>query len=242
MKQAFRFSILALTLALSACATPGAPGNDAIVVKADSPNGGANEATLIAASHGRVQRSGDDLILRFANGRVMTFHNDDKGCEDGLDHCDGFVLAADLPQFHWLLVNERLYEGENLFLFDDQTGGRTQIPFWPVFSPDGQRMLFLNDDVSDSFPGDNLEIWRREGTRAVREWADNPSESDTGVPPDFGPYHAEVQNWRGDHISLIFSTHDIFNTRTRQTISGRKWTATLTHGTDGWRLNARAPK
>jgi hypothetical protein len=214
--------------------------SQAIAIDSDYRNLERNEAALLANSHGRARRSGDDLILTYANGQSRTFHNDNKGCEYGPDHCDGFVLAADLPQFHWFLVFEELYEGGRLMLYNDQAGLPTELLYFPVFSPDGQRILIQNDDVSDDFPGDNLEIWRRESNRMEREWSANPDESDTGVPREM-PYHSEVQNWQGDRITLTLSSPGTYNVQTRTSLPDRKWTATLIRQADGWHLNARAP-
>ncbi|HWY60926.1 MAG TPA: hypothetical protein VNW15_03400 [Rhizomicrobium sp.] len=247
MNSAFRLPILVFLapLALAACDSATGPESgtsETVAVEPDYHNMGAKEVALIAHSHGRARRVGDDLIIAFSNGQTRTFHNDNKGCEDGPDSCDSFVLAADLPQFHWFLVYEGFYEGGRFTLYDDRGGLPTEIPYWPVFSPDGQRILIQNDDVSSEFPGDNLEIWRRQGAKAVREWSANPDAGDTGVSQGGPPYHSEVQRWRGDRVALIFSVPDAYDLKTRTSASGRKWTATLTRQADGWHLNARAPK
>jgi len=199
------------------------------------------EAGRLAASHGRARRQGDDLILTFADGKSRSFHSNTKGCQDGPDDCDGFTLIGDLPRFHWFVLFESLYEGGNFLLVDDQTGLPTPIPYWPTFSPDGTRFLILNDDVTDFFPGENLEIWRRWGNRAEREWIGNPDERDTGVPDALGPYHIKLLRWKGDVITLAFSTDDTFNTKTQTATPARHWTGTLRRGPDGWLLSARGP-
>jgi hypothetical protein len=230
-------------LALSACASVPTlmhGKNQSIAIEPDYRNMGTNGAALIANSHGRARQDGDDLILTFTNGQSRTFHSDDKGCQDGPEHCDGYVLMADLPQFHWFLIYERFYEGGRITLYDDRGGLPTEIPYFPAFSPDGQRILIQNDDVSSEFDGDNLEIWRREGSRIVREWSANPDETDTGVPYGL-PYHTEVRNWQGDRITLTMSARGAYDMKTKTSAPDRQWTATLTRRSDGWHLKARAP-
>ena len=199
-----------------------------------------HEAASIANSDGRARRTGDDLVLTFADGHTKSFHNDDKGCQDGPNHCHSYVLAAALPDFHWLLVVERFYEGGKFDLYDDRNGLLTELPYEPVFSPDGQRILIQNDDVTSEFPGDNLEIWRREGFRMVREWAANPDEHDTGIASGLGPYHSQVQDWKGERITLIFSVPGAYDLKTRTNAPGRSWPVTLRREPDGWHLNALA--
>jgi hypothetical protein len=224
---------------LAACAAPidGAPEKAFLQPDYSHPN----EAASIANSNGRARRIGDDLVLTFADGHTKSFRNDDKGCEDGPDHCHSYVLAAALPNFHWFLVVQRFYEGGKFDLYDDRAGLLTELPYEPVFSPDGQRILIQNDDVTSEFPGDNLEIWRREGNRMEREWAANPDERDTGISRGPGLYHSEVQSWQGDRIVLIFSVPGAYDLKTRTSAPGRSWPATLTRKADGWHLSARAP-
>jgi hypothetical protein len=95
--------------------------------------------------------------------------------------------------------------------------------------------------MSGFFDGDNLEIWRREGTRAVREWVANPDASDTGVSQGGPPYHSKVQSWRGDRITLTLSVPGAYDLKTRTSAPGRAWPGTLTREPDGWHLKAKAP-
>jgi hypothetical protein len=199
------------------------------------------EPKLIAASKGRARRTGDDLFLRFADGKSRTFHNDNKGCQDGPNHCDGYILIGALPAFHWFVLFETAYEGGRYYLYDDRDGLPTEIPYWPTFSADGERLLIQNDDVSGFFEGDTLEIWRRKGYRMEREWIANPEESDTGVHTD-GPLHTKLLSWTGDRITLEFRTDEDFNPTTGKHTSARRWTGTITRAVDGWHLDAHAPK
>ena len=235
---------LLVMLPLCACA-PAAPDatpdpGSFIAIPADGDRQmGENEPNLLAASHGRARRMGDDLILHFANGEDRRFHNDNKGCEDGPGHCEGYLLIGDLPAFHWFVLFQTAYEGGNFLLIDDRDGLPTSIPFWPIFSPDGLRLLIQNDDESDFFEGDALEIWRREGQRMQREWIANPDEGDTGVHTD-GVLHTRLLSWKGDRMVLEFRTDEVFDTKTRLRTPARHWTGTITRAADGWHLNARA--
>jgi len=201
---------------------------------------GANEAVLIANSHSRARRDGDNLTLTFANGHTMTLHNDNKGCEDGPDHCDSYMLAAEVPQFHWFLVFEAFYEGGNFYLIDDRSGRKTRIPYWPVFSPDGQRILIQNDDeVSDH--DNNLEIWRRDGDGAVLEWSHSVKQANAELPSLFGFYYTSVANWRGDRIDLALSSTAQFDVKTKKVMPAQNWTGMLIHENGEWKLQADWP-
>jgi len=243
------FALLIMAAAIIACAAPtpqdpaSAPAPPPIAAGSNSTEDMQRaEPALIAASHGRAERTGDDLVLRFANGHSRTFHNDDKGCPDGgPDHCDSFVLIGDLPAFHWFILFEALYEGGRFQLFDERDGLPTAIPYWPSFSPDGERMLIQNDDASGFFEGDALEIWRRDGYRMKREWIANPDEADTGVRTD-SILHTKLLSWAKDLITLEFRVDSNFDTRTRQLTPERLWIGTIARGAQGWSLNVRAPK
>ena len=230
-----------VALSLSACVSPDrAPASFTAIAASDRAMA-ENEPRLIAGSNGRAQRTGDSLILHFANGKSRTFRNDNKGCDDGPDHCDGYILIGDLPAFHWFVLFETAYEGGRFWLYDDRDGLPTEIPYWPTFSADGTRLLIQNDDESSFFEGDSLEIWRRAGFRMEREWIANPGESDTGVHTD-SILHTKLLSWTGDRIVLEFRTDEGFDTGTGKRIPERRWTGTIIHKPDGWHLDARAPK
>ena len=235
--------VLALLLLTACNATThiaAADKSSFIAIAGDGHEMADAEPGLIAASKNRARRMGDDLTLHFADGKSRTFHNDNKGCQDGPDHCDGYILIGDLPAFHWFVVFETAYEGGRFFLIDARDGLPTEIP-WPSFSTDGQRLLIQNDDVSGFFEGDGLEIWRREGYRMEREWIANPNEGDTGVPTN-SVLHTQLLSWTGDQITLEFRTDADFNTKTGARTPERRWTGTIRHAADGWHLHAHAPK
>jgi len=236
--------VLAL-LSLAACDSAihaAAPdGSFFVAIPGDGHEMADAEPGLIAASKDRARRIGDDLILRLADGKSRTFHNDNKGCQDGPDHCDGYILIGDLPAFHWYVVFETAYEGGRIFLIDTRDGLPTEIPFWPTFSSDGQRLLIQNDDESGFFEGDALEIWRRDGYRMEREWIANPNEGDTGIRTN-SVLHTKLLSWTGDQISLEIRTDEDFNPKTVKRTPERRWRGTITHAADGWHLQARAPK
>jgi hypothetical protein len=199
------------------------------------------EPALILASKTRAHRDADALILHYANGESRTFRNDNKGCQDGPDHCDGYILIGDLPAFHWFVLFETAYEGGRYFVIDDRDGLPTELPYWPVFSADGQRLLIQNDDESGFFEGEALEIWRREGYRMEREWIANPDESDTGIHTN-SVLHTKLLSWTDGQIVLEFRTDDYFDVKTGQRTPERRWTGKITHAADGWHLDAHAPK
>jgi hypothetical protein len=186
----------------------------------------------------RAHAIGDDLVLSLTNGKIIRLHGDRKDCDDGNDQCTFYKFESAPPTSHWFSIFKGAYEGGDYFLIDADTGRKTDVPYKPLFSTDASRFLILNDDVTGNFPGDSIEIWRRERDRAVREWSSNLGETETGVRSD--SYQTKIQHWDGEAINISITTEDQID-KNKQFVAGRKWIGTIKHLTDGWHMNARAP-
>lgn len=181
------------------------------------------EPIVLAKAHGHAVRRGSELILRLTSGKTLAFPD-----SDDPDRVLNYKLMAYLPARHFFMLWDELYEGGEISLVDDRTGEETVIPWYPVFSPDGTRLLIQNDGEAFVIESENLEIWRRDGGRMVREWSINPGKAETGIDTVFA-FRTDVVRWSGNTIILAFAREE------------RHWTGTLTLASDGWRLWAPAP-
>ena len=121
------------------------------------------------------------------------------------------------------------------------TGRRTEIDAVSRFSPDGKRFLVQNDNVATDHEN-NLEIWRRERDGAIIEWAHPYKQVYVEAPVLQNIYHTEVMGWRGDRITLAFSSGKWFDTKKKSVIPARHWLGYLTREASGWHLEAYWPK
>ena len=179
-----------------------------------------------------AERHGNSLSI-LAHGKTLVFTNDRTACyaSDATSdaHCVGYVLIANAPQSHSLVVEKFSgLEGSDCYLIDTITARQTQLSGRPVFSPDGQELLitqFSND--SDN----NLEMWRRQSDTAEVEW-EHPFKQAYAEDPNLREmYETHVTGWSGDHIALALDSGD------------RKyhWTGSMTRDAAGWHLSAKSP-
>jgi hypothetical protein len=193
----------------------------------------AAEPPLIQAAQDRVERRGDDLLLRPRSGPSITFTDHKAACErDDADHCDGFAFMGAFAKPRALVVQQFFYEGSNFIFVDETSGRQIRLAAMPVFSPDGQRFLVAPYDLENDIGPNNLEIWRREGDGAVLEWAHTLAQAHAEDPSLPLPYQVEVQSWSGDRIKLSLFT---------DVPEKRRWRGTLVRDKDGWKLSAQSP-
>ncbi|MCB2378923.1 hypothetical protein LGH70_15085 [Hymenobacter sp. BT635] len=163
------------------------------------------DSPTIAQTGGRVQRLGQALTFKAANGRTVTLQNDTTDGEDAVV----YMYWGSLPKAHQWVANAWLYEGRAVVLIDQRTGQRTNIWGHPSTSPDGQYILASSSDLVATFdpngfqllqirPGGPQLVWQRElanwGPAAVRWRADGsavvkqefgPTESGADLPPRY---------------------------------------------------------
>ena len=164
-------------------------------------------------------------MLHLANGRTMTLRGDIAGCQDGYEHCISHRLNPAPAACRCFSVADVGYEGGSFFLIDADTGRQTDLPYEPSFSPDGKRLIILNSDITGDFPGDTVEIWRREGDRAVPEWQASPIELEGDIL-----LYPKVIGW-----SENSGTFSFMRAHAGANDADKPWTGTATRGPDGWR-------
>lgn len=216
MMVSFRLLAPFLLAPLAACATarlePECAGNAMCAAR-------AAESRILVPS--RTERRGDDLLLFPSQGARLAFTDNNRACEaDEVADCVGYALMADRPKIRAWVLQRFFYEGGDFLLIDDHSGKQTELDGEPIFSPDGGSFLVAQNDEENAAPY-NLEIWRRDGDGAVREWAHTSDE----ILPDM--YDVKVLRWRSNQISLALSNN-----------SGKRIGATLTREPLGWQLKA----
>jgi len=149
-----------------------------------------------------------------------------KCADDDAAHCVVYALVADLPTRHAYLVNEGFYEGGNFLLIDDRIGRQTVLPGLPMFSPDSQELLTIDNCVAYGSDLD-LQIWKRSGDRFVEEWSHRTFSDQISE---------ELVRWSSrDRLSLKFSTTEL---------TGKPpvhWLGALVRHGKAWRLEMKLP-
>lgn len=113
------------------------------------------EATPLAQTGGRVQRTGRDLTLRAANGKTVVLRTDTTDSEDVIV----YHYWGQLPSVHQWVVSVSLYEGQAVVLIDQRTGQRTDVWGRPVASPDGRYILASSSDLAAAFDPNGLQLF-----------------------------------------------------------------------------------
>ncbi len=198
------------------------------------------EPQALAFAKARATRESGSLHLKLSGGDVLNLQNGAGDCSLTAADCLHYIFTADLPARHAFLVLEARYEGGDWILIDDRTGMRTKLDAVPVFSPDNERLLILSqNEAYGGFFG--IEIWRRMGDAAVREW----SHSLAGDAPEFGgakascPAETFAENaaWRGNR-RIAFELHSSASFGCAEA----SWPSLIEYGPGGWRLLTAWPR
>ena len=187
------------------------------------------EARALVLSQGRAERRGDSLRLKLSGGRILKLFSRPKDCElDNVDRCVNYRFIADLPSRHAFLVDATHYEGGDILLIDDTSGRRTALPGIPIFGPDSQELISI--DNCTAYGGDyDLQIWKRAGDHFVITWK---HETDALA----APVEKEVASWsRPNRIELRLRSEDWLGH------PSRRWSGALVRSGSGWRLEAKTP-
>ena len=175
----------------------------------------AAERRALAATGGRVSRTGGVLRLRLASGRTVTLGDT---LQEGGSHYRA-VYVGFRPGLGLHVIEQRFYEGGTYAVYHDRTGREATLPGPPVASPDGRRFLSASLDLEAGYDPNRLEIWRVEAAglhcEAVIDGEDRwGPDSVAWIGPD------AVQFAR---VALEQRTLDRRSTRERIVRSGTGW-------------------
>ena len=165
----------------------------------------AQEAGKLKDSQGTAQRVDDAIVLRLANGTVVTRRNEDQCGGDGkpplYQHCIRYVYLDHFPDHHAFLVGQMFWEDLFYEWIDDRTGEIAHIRCEPHFSPAGGRLIA----VCPSEMGYNgIQVWAHKGDKLVLEWEHEPKE--------YALY--TFQEWDGEDVVKLTMTTYVDNKMT----------------------------
>ncbi|WP_022826134.1 hypothetical protein [Hymenobacter norwichensis] len=125
------------------------------------PTDQENQSTVSDAplpTDGRVQRQGEQLVLRPAQGPAVTLTP--VPSPDGPEGNDNaYYYWGTLPQAHQWVVDVATDEGSGVLLVDQRTGRRTNLLGAPSISPDGRYLLSICEDVISGGTPTNLSVY-----------------------------------------------------------------------------------
>jgi len=163
----FGFFTLAC-VALASCGDPHASANRAAedaqigAVLADlNPDATRpREAQLIAASHKRISREGDQLNLAITDKEPVKLISNLWCPEMDLteENCVEYILVADLASSNAYVVEQTFYDSNDFVVVDTRSGAQTRVATPPQFSPDGERFIVVGFALADGGDHYALEI------------------------------------------------------------------------------------
>lgn len=139
----------------------------------------AVEKSAIAASNGRVLRTGDQICIhpQRAEDVCVTTNTTDEG-EEFIAYTYLGELGA--PPLHVLRV--AYYEGRAALLVDATTGHQQLVSAIPQPSPDGRHLAVASMDLDAAFDANEFVIYRYVGGAIVQELKVSPNDWGPGTP------------------------------------------------------------
>ncbi|TPG66531.1 hypothetical protein [Hymenobacter nivis] len=145
---------------------------------------------------GRVQRRGELLVLRPAQGPAVTL-KPEPAAEDGPEGKEiGYYYWGSLPQVHQWVVDVATDEGPAVLLVDQRTGRRTHLLGAPSASPDGRYLLSVCEDVTSGGTPTDISLYRCGSGAPQLIWSRDPQR--------WGPRAAR---WRDARHVVLLQAH-----------------------------------
>jgi hypothetical protein len=144
---------------------------------------------------GRVQRRGETLVFRPAQGPALTLRP--VPSPDGPEgNANAYAYWGSLPAAHQWVVDVSTDEGPAVLLVDQRTGRRTDLLGAPALSPDGRYLLSVCEDVASGGTPTDLSLYRVDGSAPQLVWR--------RALTDWGPRHAR---WRDARHAVLELAH-----------------------------------
>ena len=122
---------------------------------------------------GRVQRQGELLVLRPAQGPAVTLKP--VASPDGPEGNDNaYYYWGSLPLAHQWVIDVATDEGPAVLLVDQRTGRRTHLLGAPSVSPDGRYLLSVCEDVTSGGTPTDLSLYRCGSGAPQLLWSRDP--------------------------------------------------------------------
>jgi hypothetical protein len=155
---------------------------------------GDREAACLRELRGRVSRKGGLLSIRLETGKLKTYQNDQKACQnDDAQHCVSYLLLGYHPEARVYAIGISYYEGGSVQLLSARTGATLRLSGVPYFTPDGSRFVAIDNDYAYGGEHD-LSIGAAENGELSMEWRAAPAD----VPREW-----RFERWiDNDHVAL----------------------------------------
>ena len=182
------------------------------------------EAECIARSEGKAARRGNDLEIRSASGRVVSFAGNPGACAEGLTgKCLVHRLEGYRPGEGLFVVSERRWDARASVVGDARSGAETRVDNGPPrFSPGGTRFVGVMSSEARA-PANDLAVWSAGGAAPVPEWS-HPTAGGARA-------HYVFAGWDGeDRVRLDVSYNPVGGG------ANKKGEAAIVRGDAGWTL------
>ncbi|MBO2008803.1 hypothetical protein [Hymenobacter negativus] len=144
---------------------------------------------------GRVQRQGETLVFRPAQGPAITLRP--VPSPDGPEGNDNaYAYWGSLPAAHQWVVDVSTDEGPAVLLVDQRTGRRTNLLGAPALSPDGRYLLSVCEDVASGGNPTEISLYQVSGSAPQLLW--------NRTLVDWGPRRAR---WRDARHVVLEQAH-----------------------------------
>jgi hypothetical protein len=129
-----------------------------------------DEMACLDKLSGIVERDGDHLRLKLANGKAKVFTTTRQACDAGMyEKCLQYRLVGYYSRQGLFLVGVGFYlEGGTFFLVSARTGEHARIDEIPHFSPSGKRLAVVS--ASESGGENSIEILSTASDPPGSEW------------------------------------------------------------------------
>ncbi|MFC5326418.1 hypothetical protein [Bradyrhizobium oligotrophicum] len=139
------------------------------------------EAACLRELRDRVSRKGELLTIRLDSGKIKTYQNDQKACQnDDAQHCVHFALISYHPETRVYAIGISYYEGRSVELLSARTGATLKLSGVPHFTPDGSRFVAIDNDyayggehdlaIGSAANGELSLQWQSAPANQPREW------------------------------------------------------------------------
>ena len=148
---------------------------------------------------GRVQRRGETLVFRPAQGPAVTLRPAPSSDEGPQGNDIGYAYWGSLPAAHQWVVDVTTDEGPAVLLVDQRTGRRANLLGAPSPSPDGRYLLSVCEDVASGGTPTEISLYRVDGPAPQLVWSRSLI--------DWGPRYARWRDAR--HVVLVQAHADL---------------------------------
>jgi hypothetical protein len=183
-----------------------------------------DETACLDELSGTVERDGDHLRVKLANGKTKVYTTTRQACDAGIyEKCLQYRLVGYYPRQRLFLVHVGFYlEGGTYLLASARTGEHARVAAIPHLSPSGKRLAVVS--ASESGDENSVEILSTASDPPKSEWR-------YVVPEDEYALY-EFGDWDGDDRLVMRLTTQMG----QELLTGLSVEAV--RSTDGWQLTS----